>query len=223
MRHFGLVLFFVANAILAQRVRFVPLVSDQPLVLDKASTLPDGTPVTITQFRFYAGHFAFYCAGQVISRSDGYRLIDVADTASLLIDPDVRNANLADSISFALGVDSLTNVSGALSGDLDPTKGMYWTWNSGYINLKLEGSSPVSPYPSHQFELHLGGYLPPHTTAQHVALEVKGRTQVTVDVDVAPLLKAADLRTRCNLMRPGARATELARIASTMFSAHEDP
>jgi hypothetical protein len=33
-----------------------------------------------------------------------------------------------DQIQFQLGIDSLTNVSGAMGGDLDPTKGMYWTW-----------------------------------------------------------------------------------------------
>jgi hypothetical protein len=45
-----------------------------------------------------------------------------------------------DAIQFNLGLDSLTNVSGALGGDLDPTKGMYWTWQNGYVNFKLQGS-----------------------------------------------------------------------------------
>jgi len=38
-------------------------------------------------------------------------------------------------------VDSLANVSGAMSNDLDATKGMYWSWQSGFINLKIEGKS----------------------------------------------------------------------------------
>ena len=121
---------------------------------------------------------------------------------------------------FLLGVDSLTNVSGAFGGDLDPIKGMYWAWNSGYINLKLEGTSPGSPYPSHGFELHLGGYLPPNATAQRVVLPEPGSEGVVVRVDILPLLEAADVRTKCNVMSPGDAAVRLSRVAATMFRTH---
>lgn len=217
MRSICALCFVLACSAYAQRIAFVPCIGGSPIILDRPAALPDGTPVTITQFRFYAGHFAFYRAGQVISRSDDYRLIDVADTTSLLVDLDARIAHVGDSISFILGVDSLTNVSGVLGGDLDPINGMYWTWNSGYINLKLEGTSPVSPYPAHAFELHLGGYLPPHATAQRIALRVSGSGPWVVKVDVAPLLAAADIRTRCNVMSPGEKAVRSARVAATMF------
>lgn len=29
-----------------------------------------------------------------------------------------------------------------MDGDLDPLNGMYWAWNSGYINMKIEGITP---------------------------------------------------------------------------------
>ena len=66
-----------------------------------------------------------------------------------------------DAIQFNLGIDSLTNVSGALGGDLDPTKGMYWTWQNGYVNFKLQGTSDLCNNPKNEFEFHLGGYLKP--------------------------------------------------------------
>ena len=214
------VLLSLAGAYVAegQRVRFVPMLAGRPLVLDEAGALPDGTPVTVSQFRFYAGQFVFLRKGKVISRNTDFHLIDASEPASLTLDLDLAAAAIGDSISVLLGVDSLTNVSGAFGGDLDPVKGMYWTWNSGYINLKLEGSSTVSPYPSHGFELHLGGYLPPHATVQRVVLPVSGTGPWAVGVDVAQLLTAADVRTRCNLMSPGEQAVRLSQVAAHMFS-----
>lgn len=42
-------------------------------------------------------------------------------------------------ITFSLGVDSLKQAKPLYSGDLNPLKYMYWTWQSGYIQLKAEG------------------------------------------------------------------------------------
>lgn len=204
----------------AQRIEFIPWLAEHALTLDQQSSLPDGTPITVTQFRFYAGRFLFYRGGKVISRNDAYHLIDAADPTSFVVDLDAKAAAVGDSITFMMGVDSLTNVSGAFGDDLDPTKGMYWTWNSGYINLKLEGSSAASPYPSHEFELHLGGYSPPYATAQRVALYVTGSGPWPVHVDIASLLAAADIRTNCNVMSSGEKAVALSRIAATIFSYH---
>ncbi len=216
--HFVLISWMSVNIAEAQRIRFVPILAGRPLVLDGAGALPDGSLVTVSQFRFYAGEFVFLRKGEVISRNTDVHLIDAAEPASLTVDLDLTAAATGDSISFLLGVDSLTNVSGAFGGDLDPVKGMYWTWNSGYINVKLEGSSPMSPYPSHGFELHLGGYLPPHATVQRVVLPVSGTGPWTVSVDVAQLLIAADVHTRCNVMSPGEQAVRLSRVAAHMFA-----
>ncbi len=57
-----------------------------------------------------------------------------------------------------LGVDSLHNVSGAQGGDLDPAKNMFWSWTTGYIMLKLEGTAPSSTVSGNVIEYHLGGF-----------------------------------------------------------------
>jgi hypothetical protein len=49
-------------------------------------------------------------------------------------------------------------VSGAQTGALDPAKGMFWTWNSGYIMANLEGKSPLSSQPNSKIEYHIGGF-----------------------------------------------------------------
>jgi len=35
------------------------------------------------------------------------------------------------SLSFLLGVDTVRNHTGSQTGDLSPSKSMYWNWNTG--------------------------------------------------------------------------------------------
>ena len=196
----------------ARVLRFVPWFGNHPLVLNADEKLPDGTPVRVTTFRFYAGVPVVNGDAQANLLPFDYQVVDAEDTASWAV-PIPRST----SPFVLLGVDSLTNVSGAFGGDLDPIRGMYWAWNSGYINLKLAGSSPASPYASREFELHLGGYMPPYATAQRVVLPEPVTDDVVVRVDILPLLEAADVRTKCNVMSPGGAAVRLSRVAATMF------
>ena len=43
------------------------------------------------------------------------------------------------SLSFLLGVDTVRNHTGAQTGDLSPSKSMYWNWNTGYIFVRFKG------------------------------------------------------------------------------------
>lgn len=67
-------------------------------------------------------------------------------------------------ISFTIGVDSLRSTMDVSKrhGVLDPAQGhdgMYWTWNSGYIFFKMEGTSPAAPLEQdNKFYYHIGGY-----------------------------------------------------------------
>jgi len=60
-------------------------------------------------------------------------------------------------IEYVLGVDSVRNVSGTQDGALSTDLGMFWTWNSGYIMVKAEGTSPNSSMMG-SFAFHLGGF-----------------------------------------------------------------
>ncbi len=91
-------------------------------------------------------------------------LIDNAINEETVLGLSVQEGLSYSHIRFQLGVDSLTNVGGALGGDLDPIHGMYWTWQNGYINFKLEGSSPLCPSRNHKFTYHLGGYQGIHSS-----------------------------------------------------------
>jgi hypothetical protein len=68
------------------------------------------------------------------------------------------------------GVDSITNLTGRFSGSLDPSNGMYWTWQNGFIHLKLEGNGNLVSTPKHMFQFHLGGYSYPNNCVGQVDL-----------------------------------------------------
>ncbi len=83
-----------------------------------------------------------------------------------------------DELQFMIGVDSIRNFSGAQTGALDPLNDMFWTWNSGYVNFKLEGTSSASTADLNRIEHHIGGFRSPYQTASLISfplaeLEIK--------------------------------------------------
>jgi hypothetical protein len=94
--------------------------------------------------------------GTVWSEEESYRLVDLSDPGSLMINiSDVPTGDY-HMLMFTIGVDSARNVSGAQTGALSPANGMFWSWNSGYIFFKLEGTSPQAP--NNNFTYHIGGF-----------------------------------------------------------------
>ena len=119
-----------------------------------------------------------------------YFLIDEKEAASKQIKLSTSLKQLS-SIEFLMGVDSIKNVSGVQTGSLDPAKGMFWTWNSGYVMAKLEGSSPAAKTPAHTFSYHVGGYK----TGEAVARNIKLQLSQTIKADTisAQIFITADI------------------------------
>ena len=122
-----------------------------------------------------------------------------------------------DSVSFTLGVDSITSVSGAFGGDLDPTNGMYWTWNSGYVNFKMEGKSAVCNTHKSAFTFHLGGYMAPYRSAQVVGLHVAPTNEAIIRLDLSKFLAEIDLNKEHTIMSPSMRAVEISAVIARSF------
>jgi len=121
-------------------------------------------------------------------------------------------------IKFNLGIDSITNVSGAMGGDLDPTKGMYWTWQSGYINLKLEGKSKLCKTRNNEFQFHLGGYQNGDNALQTIILNVSENKEIDILIDIEQFVAAIDLSEQNQIMSPGKKAVLLSEKFSKIFS-----
>jgi hypothetical protein len=152
-------------------VQFRAYVHGVPLEFNKKYLNPFGETFEITRFRFYAGKLApAYTDGSLKPKIISlYHLIDFSDSNSTRIELPVAGGN-CHGIQLQLGVDSADQSRGAQTGALDPAKGMFWTWNSGYINFKIEGNSPFSKQPSHLFEYHIGGYRNDNNTVWKIKL-----------------------------------------------------
>lgn len=90
--------------------------------------------------------------------SAGYYLIDENDAESQEVTLENVPAGDYTEVTFTIGVDAGQVNQGAQTGALDPAKGLFWSWNSGYIFMALEGVSSASTEPENVFQYHVGGY-----------------------------------------------------------------
>jgi hypothetical protein len=161
---------------------FRAVVDDDPLVFGDTYTNFWGEDYTVSAFKFYVAQVKLINIDSGISydvNKDEYFLVNFADDNSIRLI--LRAVPFKyNRISFLLGVDSIRNVSGAQTGALDPAKGMFWTWNSGYIMAKLEGHSPVSNQPNNVFEYHIGGFSGPDNVLKRVTLPFPSAQDVTL-------------------------------------------
>ena len=214
-------LIFLKMAIFGQvSIKICPIFGEKPLEIDQNQQFPlkNGDTATVTTLKFYLSNIALFQAGQrVFLEENSFHLIDATDGNTLFFT--LKNAPADfDELRFDLGIDSLTSVSGVFGGDLDPTRGMFWTWQSGYIDFKVEGSSRFCPTRKHEFEFHLGG-LGRFDCLQKLALKTgQGRAgELKIGFDARLFFEKIDLRTVHSVMSPGEDAVKLSAAAAGCF------
>lgn len=188
------------------------LKTNQPYISKQQDTLQ------IEAIRFYVSDIQIQYADDTFLKSDTNHLVNIEIPASQQIPLGLNNKKEIKKIIFSVGVDSLASVSGALSGDLDPAKGMYWAWQSGYINMKIEGKSSTCKTRKNQFQFHLGGYLKPYNALRTIALEPKNSQTINIAVDLANFFSEVSLSQINSVMIPGKRAMQLADTSIKMFA-----
>jgi len=206
-------LLLACSRLLAQPIPVRVQAGDRVLASDSTTVqTAEHGPLVINSVRFYLSELRLMRNGTIVWRDSlPAHLIDLRHPEhNILSLPDHQPG---DSLYFRFGTDSLINVSGALSGDLDPSKGMYWAWNSGYINCKIEGRSERSVALDHQLEYHLGGYLPPNTTSREVRLPV-GKTLV---LDLQEFLESIKPGQFPTVTAPGPEAVRLCEVLARSF------
>jgi hypothetical protein len=123
----------------------------------------------INRFMFYTSQWkAINTQNDTIELSKEHYLMNIQDGQSLKL-PFQIPANLKK-IIFNIGVDSIKNTTGIQSGVLDPAKGMFWTWRSGYIMAKLQGTSPQANTAGNRFSYEVGGFQLPYNTVRTIVL-----------------------------------------------------
>jgi hypothetical protein len=155
-----------------------------------------GEEFTLTTFNYFISNVALKKTdGNVVKFPDQYFLIRQADPTSWMAHlKDVPAADYTE-INFLIGVDSTRTVASAekRTGVLDEyseeNHGMAWNWNSGYIFVKMEGTSPVVPLNSageRAFAMHIGGFKSPANNLRTVTLPLN--TTATVRQSIAPTI-----------------------------------
>ncbi|MCP9749978.1 MbnP family protein [Ferruginibacter sp. HRS2-29] len=145
-------------------VEFDNIVGGADLQLNTATyTNAVGESFKVTKMKYYVSNFK-------LTKTDGTIYTVPQDSSYFLIEEGVDDEAILNvpegeytAISFVVGVDSLRNTMdiSRRTGVLDPAGAaadMYWGWNSGYIFLKLEGTSPSVAAADHVFMYHSGGF-----------------------------------------------------------------
>lgn len=177
-------------------VRFVPKMDTSVLEFGKTYTNHFGESFSVSQLKFYLHELQLFNTDSnhlTTTGKEKHYLIDFSDTTTTVIKYAIYPYKY-NRIGFFIGVDSSRNYSGAQTGALDPAKGMFWTWNSGYIMAKMEGNSPQANTPNNKFEFHIGGFSGTDNTVRYPillfpfgeTLEVKKDkvSEITIEVNV---------------------------------------
>ncbi len=177
--------------------------ANRTLVLD---SLYDNT-YAINKLRFYLSDIV------LIDTND--RIIYTHPKKHILVDlkhPTSQEVHFYNSLSdstanlrlqFGIGIDSTTNSKGAMADDLDPVNGMYWTWQSGYINVKIEGTKQREEK-SEEFQFHLGGFTAPYNTYRTITRPYGSLITIKMDQFFKQMTWE-----RMFIMRPGEEAVDL--------------
>ncbi len=171
--------------------------------------------ITFSKVKFYVGNFRSYKQGYADSNQlNKYYLIDFSDSRKSDINIELKA--FSDSICFLIGTDSTVNVGGLFEGALDPINGMYWAWNSGYINTKIEGSSSIASSPNKKFEYHIGGYTSPFRTTQEYCFK-PNVNEVIFKVDLSKIINSNLLVSEPSITIPGENAKIFAEKFKSTF------
>ncbi len=187
---------------------------------------------------FKVSTFKYYISNVVLTKSDNstytepnsYHLIDHATPSSVVLTIPNVPVGSYKAVTFMIGVDSTRNVSGVQSGDLDPTKGMFWSWSSGYIMAKLEGSSPQSGATTKNLTFHIGGFQGANNVLKTVSptfgtetANVSGTTtpEIHLKTDISQWFKSpttTNFGTTHTVHMPGTTAKTIADNYADMFT-----
>lgn len=174
--------------------------------------------LNFTTMKYYISNFRLKKTdGTWWSHPESYFLVDLSNPSSTMLKLTSVPTGQYTDMEYTFGVDSTRNVSGAQSGALAIANNMFWSWNSGYIMLKAEGTSPNSGTGSYAF--HLGGFTGPnkvistHQVAFNISLNVTNAHQSEVHMIVNPAAlwaTAPGVSTTNAIHMPGAGAAVMA-------------
>lgn len=199
-------------------IRLEHRLNQLPLSGNRSTVNTFNDSLTVYKWQYYLSGFFVTdsISGKQITIAKTPVLINAFDTSVIILEvPKGRYSK----IGFTVGVDSIYNVTGVQTGDLDPAKAMFWTWQTGYIHVKVEGNSPQSKAPFKKFTYHIGGYKHPFNTNRRITLDYTNNNRpVNINVDLQPLFNVISVKDNAGIMSPNQAAINMADALPLMFS-----
>ena len=197
-----------------------------------------GETFSVTNFKYYVSNVKLIKHdGTKYEVPNSYFLIDANDTNSLIAELSNIPGGKYTGIEYMIGVDSARNVSGSQTGALDPVNGMFWSWNQGYIFMKLEGQSSASS--NNSFVYHIGGFSGAYSALRTVSIDFtpsvlivdggKREAEIHILTNVLEIFKNPNnisIANSSTIMGVGISSSNVANNYADMFSfdhIHNDP
>lgn len=212
-------------------LQFDNVAGNKDLVLNSGDyTNSSGEVLNVSQLQYFVSNIRFTGPngkGFTVKQEDSYFLIQEHEPATQTVKVKVPPGEY-NKVTFMLGVDSLRNTMAIdkRKGVLDPSSsmdnGMYWSWNSGYIFFKMEGTSnaaPEDPTGNRRFRFHIGGF------GGYSAPTINNIKSVTLDLSKLGTVKAkkgrnATIYIKADILKTfnGVSNLSIAAHPSVMFS-----
>jgi hypothetical protein len=171
----------------------------------------DTSWIQIDELKFYIQYSPFF-SDENINGGSVIHLIDVNDSLTYQLPFTEDGAHSNATFQFAIGIDSVSTMQTQFSGALDPSLGMYWAWNTGYIHFKIEGKSNLSKQRNQEFQLHIGGYSLKNNTQRWLESKLQieeGKPKLILDLTEF-VLEILNLQQSPMIMIPGLEAVKIA-------------
>ena len=208
----GLTLVLVSYATPIVKLKITPLFNNQSITENTWFVSSQKDSIQFTKLKFYFTDFQVKSIkGEINTIDHSNYLIDIFQPETLEILLSTVSFSNGDELSFNLGVSSDMNTTGAHSGALDPSNGMFWSWQSGYINFKIEGISPSSKTRQNKFQFHIGGYQSPYNTLRRLTFILNKQT-TKLNLNLEEFFERTKLAVDNQVMVPGEKANELATV-----------
>jgi hypothetical protein len=194
-----------AQRMLQPEVKVISMLGNQRFIPGEVVVL-NGDTLQCLELKMYLGSFSLLKSGKTVAQWPlDYFLVDFSDaTTSSFRLPEVLSVDF-DEVSFLIGVDSLLQVDGPHSGALDPAMGMYWTWQNGYIYVKMEGTSAKSPASTGSFAWHMGGYFGALNAARRCTFPCS-RKHMAITIDWKQFMSSFAMADQHHIMSPSSAA-----------------
>ena len=172
-------------------IRFLPTMNGNPLAYNQIFQGPNGKRMLLETFRAYLSNIRFETADGNQNTLSDIELVDLGTGSNSISLTSIPNTYTA--LHFGIGVPN--NLNGTSNPNFSPAaypiehplsvyNGMYWSWATGYIFLKVEGridtTTAQDQTPLYTFFYHTGiDTLYQEHTVNNLNLQVKdGQTSV---------------------------------------------